>query len=60
MVYPAWDRTYFGQDEILSKIRAARELVERLSCWVCHPLFHRTVEAVTKKWRIGENFEREK
>ncbi|MGN1413496.1 MAG: MBL fold metallo-hydrolase [Anaerovoracaceae bacterium] len=48
-VYPAWDRAYFGEDEILRKIRAAEDLVERLSCWACHPLFQRTVEAVRKE-----------
>ena len=41
-VYPAWD-------EILDKIRAAEDLVERLSRWACHPLFQRTVEGVREE-----------
>ena len=50
-VYPAWDLAYYGTDEILDKIRAAEDLVERLSRWACHPLFQRTVDAVRKEIR---------
>ena len=48
-VYPAWDLAYYGTDEILDKIRAAEDLVERLSRWACHPLFQRTVEGVREE-----------
>ncbi|MGN0715523.1 MAG: MBL fold metallo-hydrolase, partial [Anaerovoracaceae bacterium] len=48
-VYPAWDRAYFGADEILDKIRAAEDLVERLSRWACHPLFQKTVDGMREE-----------
>ena len=48
-VYPAWDRAYFGADEILDKIRAAEDLAERLSRWACHPLFQRTVDGMREE-----------
>lgn len=64
-VYPAWDRMYFGVDEILNKIRAAQELVdwlqavaaegteetedERMLRWRQHPLFQRTMEAMKEE-----------
>ena len=46
VLQPAWDRAYFGADEILDKIRAAKDLVERLSRWACHPLFQRTLDGM--------------
>ena len=48
-VYPAWDLAYYGTDEILDKIRAAEDLVERLSRWACHPLFQRTVDGMLEE-----------
>ena len=48
-VYPAWDLAYYGTDEILDKIRAAEDLVERLSRWACHPLFQRTVDGMREE-----------
>ena len=56
-VYPAWDRAYFGADEILDKIRAAEDLVESLLRWACHPLFQRTGKGCGKSLResMSEN-----